>query len=163
VLQKPKKTAGSIKKSKGGKDQQKTDLDELKQLLNLAPPTIDINMFERGMSMSGGEGAEKPKKKRLSKKQKGFQALLRGRHQNTQRDHSPKTLLDRQIAGIESQMKPEVLATISRGQKKRLEKKVSRFASKKALEERGQKVREELAQEAREKQREAEKNRAAQQ
>ena len=49
------------------------------------------------------------------------------------------------MASIESQMRPEVLKTISRGQKKRLEKKVSAFASKQALEERGRKHREEMA------------------
>lgn len=70
--------------------------------MNLAPPTIDLKMFERGLSMSGDEGAVKARKKRLSKKQRGFQALLRERHQNLQRDPSPKSLLDRQMASIES-------------------------------------------------------------
>ena len=69
--------------------------------MNLVPPSIDLNMFERGLSMSGEEGGSKARKKRLSKKQRGFQALLRERHQNMQRDPSPKTLLDRQMASIE--------------------------------------------------------------
>ena len=60
-------------------------------------------------------------------------------------------------------MRPEVLKTISRGQKKRLEKKVGAFASKQALEERGRKHREEIARKAKEAQREAAKSRVAQQ
>ena len=58
-------------------------------------------------------------------------------------------------------MKPEVLSSISRGQKKRLEKKVNAFASKQALEERGRKLRDEMAKKTKEAQREAAKNRAA--
>ena len=66
------------------------------------------------------------------------------------------------MAFIENQMKPEVLSTISRGQKKRLGKKVNAFASKQALEERGRKVRDEMAQQSKAAQREAAKNQAAQ-
>lgn len=41
---KAKKTAASIKKTH--KDT-KSDVDELKQLLNLTPPTINLNMFDK--------------------------------------------------------------------------------------------------------------------
>ena len=66
------------------------------------------------------------------------------------------------MSSIEQQMKPDVLKSISRGQKKRLQNKVNRFASKRALEEKGKKVHDELAQQSREKQREAEKRKEAQ-
>ena len=72
TLQKAKKTSASIKKKGKDKDQQKSDYDELKQLLNLAPPSIDLKMFERGMNMSSENGETKTRKKKLSKKQKGF-------------------------------------------------------------------------------------------
>ena len=41
-LSKPKKTASSIRKEK---DAKKGDLDELKQLLNLEPPKLNLELF----------------------------------------------------------------------------------------------------------------------
>ena len=65
LLQKPKKTSGSIQKSKKETDQRKNDLDELKQLLNLEAPKINLNMFN---SLSLDQVEQKQKKKKLSTK-----------------------------------------------------------------------------------------------
>ena len=115
-------------------------MDELKQLLNLEPPKIDLRMFESGMSLTG----EKPqKKKKLSVKQRNFRKLLQERHVNTQRDLNPKSLLDHQIESINKSMKKEKLEAMSKGQKKRLSSKVHKFASKKSLVEKLQKMQQE--------------------
>ena len=65
ILQKPKKTAGSIKKSRKDKDQQKHDIEELKVLLNLEAPKVDLNMFQ---SMNLDAAARLKPKKKLSTK-----------------------------------------------------------------------------------------------
>lgn len=86
------------------------------------------------------------KKKKLSVKQRRFQSLLRARPENTARDLNPKSLLDHQIESIESGMSKKSLEVLSRGQKRRLEKRIGKFASKRSLEEKGRKVEEEIAQ-----------------
>ena len=95
-LMKAKKTAGSIKKThKKEVDQKKKELDELKQMLNLEPPKIDLDSF-----MKMGADGQKLKKKKMSTKQRRFKKLLQERNLNMQLDKNPKTLIDKQVESI---------------------------------------------------------------
>jgi len=119
-------------------------LGELKQLLNLEPPKINLNMFDN-MNLDDGPSGAKPVKK-LSTKQRRFQAMLKSRAADMHRDKNPKSLLDHQMESIENTMMAKKLQGLSRGQKRRLEKKIGKFASKRLLEDKGREVREEMAQ-----------------
>ena len=65
-LSKPKKNAGSISKK-----ERKSELEELKQLLNLEKPKINLSMFDN-LNL---QGADTPKKLKKSGKKRRFLKL----------------------------------------------------------------------------------------
>ena len=98
--------------------EKKNDIDELKQLLNLEPPKINLNMFD-SLKLSG---AQKPAKmKKLSVKQRKFKELLQNKHINMQRDQNPQDVVQKH--DVSSSLSTSNLKLLSRGQKKRLERK----------------------------------------
>ena len=125
ILQKPKKTAGSIQKEK---KQKAGDYDELKQLLNLEPPKINLSAFDK-MGISANK--EKIKSKKLSVKRRRTMKLREIYAKSNVLDENPKTLLDKQVESIQKVVSnKEQTLSLSRGQKKRLKNKVNKFASK---------------------------------
>lgn len=80
-LQKVKSTNQSIKKknrekeAKAQEQQRLKDLDELKQLLHLEPPKLDIGAFDSMLNLKDQEQQAK-KRKKLSLNQKNFRRYL---------------------------------------------------------------------------------------
>lgn len=72
-------------------------------------------------------------------------------------EKNPKDLLKHQMESIETNFNKESITQMSRGQKKRLEKKIGQFASKKMIEEKGKKLHDEIEQIKKTKQKEEEK------
>lgn len=136
---KVKRTAGSIQKRK---KERTSDLDELKQLLKLEPPKIDLSLFDSALHVTGS-GEEKKKVKKPGAKQRATYRLLRDHEKTMRIVKNPKTIVQRLSDQIKAGMKPDKVAAMSRGQAKRLEKKIAKFASKNALDLRGRQMREE--------------------
>ena len=101
-------------------------------------------MFENGLSI--GEKQKSKKQKKLSVKQKKYQKLLDDKQINMQRNKNPLDLIGHQGDSIDNLIEKEKLSTLSRGQRKRLEKKVTTFQGKKFMLEKSQKMKLELKQ-----------------
>ena len=69
--------------------------------------------------------------KKLSVKQRKFKELLQNKHINMQRDQNPQDVVQKH--DVSSSLSTSNLKLLSRGQKKRLERKAQKFASKAAL------------------------------
>ena len=57
----------------------------------MAPPSINLDLFENGMSIA----QKSEKKKKLSVKQRKFQKLLADKEKNMQREKNPQNLLEK--------------------------------------------------------------------
>ena len=95
------------------------------------------------MGLSGSK--EKIKKKKLSVKRRRTIALREIYAKSNVLDKNPKTLLDKQVESIQKVVNnKEKVLCLSRGQKKRLKSKVSKFASKQFLHEKNKEMSEEI-------------------
>ena len=83
-----KKTAGSIQKKKTKSE----DVDELKQLLKLEPPKINLDMFN---AMSMDTSTPKVVKKKPNSRQRAMLRLVRNPERATQINKDCKNLVQR--------------------------------------------------------------------
>jgi hypothetical protein len=131
------KITKKIKKEK--KDNSKVDdFDKLKNLLNLAPPQID-NAMDVETDSDGEMGSKtisnplksgRGRNKLINQKMK---RLARLKAYTPVRDENPKSLTDKQMEGVKNFADK---GKLSRGQRKRLEKK-TKFINKTIIEEKG--------------------------
>lgn len=107
------------------------------------------------MGLSGQK--EKLKSKKLSVKRRRTMKLREIYAKSNVLDKNPKTLVDKQVESIQKAVNnKEKVLCLSRGQKKRLKNKVSKFASKQFLHEKNKETFEKIEAEKKEKQRQYE-------
>ena len=79
------------------------DLDDLKQLLHLEAPKINLSVFDK-MNIDDEAAKQKRRRKKLSGNQKMYQDYIKERDTNVQLNKNPKDLFERQAEGIQEEM-----------------------------------------------------------